>query len=172
MPHTSARSGCPRDHPRVGGEKFSHALPLLGGVGSPPRGRGKDGGGIVLNVLHGITPAWAGKSAQCVSGEDLSRDHPRMGGEKTFTVKNIPGPQGSPPHGRGKVPNVSVAEILKGITPAWAGKREWYGTYHPHLQDHPRMGGEKMYKTRPDIYRQGSPPHGRGKVPPRAAGRF
>ena len=30
------------------------------------------------------------------------------------------------------------------------------------------MGGEKMLKTRPDIYRQGSPPHGRGKGRPRA----
>ena len=26
------------------------------------------------------------------------------------------------------------------------------------------MGGEKLEKTRPDIYRQGSPPRGRGKV--------
>ena len=40
-----------RDHPRVGGEKFSHALPLLGGVGSPPRGRGK-----ARHLSHGLLP--------------------------------------------------------------------------------------------------------------------
>ena len=32
--------------------------------------------------MSGITPAWAGKSAQCASGGDLLKDHPRMGGEK------------------------------------------------------------------------------------------
>ena len=37
----SPRRSTTGDHPRVGGEKFSYALPLLGGVGSPPRGRGK-----------------------------------------------------------------------------------------------------------------------------------
>ena len=50
------------DHPRVGGEKFDDLAFQIVSKGSPPRGRGKDTPKQIAAELHGITPAWAGKS--------------------------------------------------------------------------------------------------------------
>ena len=51
-----------QDHPRMGGEKRAKDAELANGKGSPPHGRGKGGGVRFGCGLHGITPAWAGKS--------------------------------------------------------------------------------------------------------------
>ena len=68
----------------MGGEK-SQVLPAgISSEGSPPRGRGKavcDGNAIRLD---GITPAWAGKSSTLGAGTAPLKDHPRVGGEKTY----------------------------------------------------------------------------------------
>ena len=74
---------CAADHPRVGGEKGLTPRPRTRATGSPPRGRGK-----VCNPPHTasydrITPAWAGKSHGLASTCPSSRDHPRVGGEKS-----------------------------------------------------------------------------------------
>ena len=50
-----------RDHPRVGGEKFTAYAKIWNEWGSPPRGRGKGDFHIVTHTKVGITPAWAGK---------------------------------------------------------------------------------------------------------------
>ena len=77
----------PWDHPRVGGEK-SHAPPAWEtNMGSPPRGRGKVMGTVVIGRVEGITPAWAGKSSLAGCQFRQVQDHPRVGGEKT---KKIP----------------------------------------------------------------------------------
>ncbi len=71
----------------MGGEKSLSVSSVWSRTGSPPHGRGK------VKILHacskgvGITPAWAGKSSQRSQTTAISRDHPRMGGEKT---KKIP----------------------------------------------------------------------------------
>ena len=51
----------PRDHPRVGGEKFGLFIFCQPFIGSPPRGRGKGTPLYPQNLTKGITPAWAGK---------------------------------------------------------------------------------------------------------------
>ena len=55
-------SGMPWDHPRMGGEKITDET--IGTViqGSPPRGRGKVYTILRIQLIFGITPAWAGKS--------------------------------------------------------------------------------------------------------------
>ena len=58
-----------------------------------------------------ITPAYAGKSTGGTAALSDFGDHPRVCGEKTFTVKNVPGAEGSPPRMRGKVPYVPVEKI-------------------------------------------------------------
>ena len=53
----------------------------------------------------------------------VSRDHPRVCGEKDFASAVMPSIPGSPPRVRGKVSMTSVLQMPGGITPACAGKR-------------------------------------------------
>ena len=111
-----------QDHPRVGGEK--QGAQVLGGfgLGSPPRGRGKEGGCVQRKSPARITPAWAGKRAPSRLLHITQRDHPRVGGEKRVDACNGNHPQGSPPRGRGKAKRSLRLLLPAGITPAWAGK--------------------------------------------------
>ena len=91
-----------RDHPRMGGEKWAGVEDFMSYIGSPPRGRGKDG----------VVPA-----------DITSRlGSPPPGGEKFGHPKYTTNEGGSPPRGRGKgqLPFRNIGRI--GITPAWAGK--------------------------------------------------
>ena len=76
-----------KDHPRVGGEKHNHSYQQGLERGSPPRGRGKVPGCLHFGLENRITPAWAGKRPRYAVERHTSRDHPRVGGEKT---KKIP----------------------------------------------------------------------------------
>ena len=93
------------DHPRVCGEKCKPERNLLRNWGSPPRVRGKVAGVLALGALCGITPACAGKSKTPLNTPTITRDHPRVCGEKfpVFERGEING--GSPPRVRGKEPH-------------------------------------------------------------------
>ena len=71
-----------RDHPRVCGEKGCCKFSSRNHSGSPPRMRGKDLSDNELQVLDGITPAYAGKSVRWCRRSSPARDHPRVCGEK------------------------------------------------------------------------------------------
>ena len=73
----------------------------------------------------GITPAYAGKSIVKSFNPNYRRDHPRLCGEKGEKVGDAIGGAGSPPPMRGKAETFAVADLLVGITPAYAGKRVW-----------------------------------------------
>ena len=90
------------DHPRVGGEKHNHSYQQGLERGSPPRGRGKGCFFRPCPKRTGITPAWAGKSKICFYRWAITRDHPRVGGEKIIRMTTPKYPVGSPPRGRGK----------------------------------------------------------------------
>ena len=53
----------PWDHPRLCGEKAKNPVRYSCKLGSPPPMRGKVGNGLKSNFIHGITPAYAGKSS-------------------------------------------------------------------------------------------------------------
>ena len=92
------------DHPRLCGEKP-----------------------VSLQLPHDslrITPAYAGKSAEIESLQGKLEDHPRLCGEKRCTVSFNRLLMGSPPPMRGKVTNHAPRRCRKGITPAYAGKRQ------------------------------------------------
>ena len=91
------------DHPRVCGEKPREARNICLDRGSPPRMRGKDSVVDGLQCVHGITPAYAGKSWSAVWNLWVCWDHPRVCGEKSpYDFRPVHG-RGSPPHMRGKV---------------------------------------------------------------------
>ena len=50
------------------------------------------------------------------------------------------------------------------ITPAWAGKSAGFQSAPSGPRDHPRMGGEKIFRVCVLSLFKGSPPHGRGKA--------
>ena len=148
----------------MGGEKLlsdSLALPVLG---SPPRGRGKENKKVKWYRSPRITPAWAGKSCASFVYSLLSRDHPRVGGEKCYIGESKSSETGSPPRGRGKEYLSSRVLGFIRITPAWAGKSKEPLKICEKQEDHPRVGGEKLGQRVPISFSLGSPPRGRGKV--------
>ena len=109
--------------------------------------RGKVGYAGKNHVESGITPAYAGKSPTTSRSFSLSRDHPRLCGEKfkRFLVKCFI--LGSPPPMRGKEKAASYCAKRFGITPAYAGKR-FAKQYRRSIDwDHPRLCGEKKQRT-------------------------
>ena len=154
----------PKDHPRVGGEKFWALLSRLPCVGSPPRWRGKDPMMTHYKVSTGITPALAGKSEGCRWPLPCDGDHPRVGGEKAERSRRLQLLQESPPRWRGKAAPLYVVVLNLGITPALAGKRGWIAASGNAGVDHPRVGGEKPNRILWDSFKRGSPPRWRGKA--------
>ena len=154
---------CRRDHPRVCGEKPSASLITSVVAGSPPRMRGK----VWLVYLHPgssrITPAYAGKSSGWPICCALSRDHPRVCGEKQTAMEVTEKQVGSPPRMRGKVLPIAFAPAPTRITPAYAGKRGFVLHNQRSCKDHPRVCGEKKANLQNTAQWIGSPPRMRGK---------
>ena len=117
------------DHPRVCGEKDGVAYKWLFVTGSPPRMRGKVQKYLAGRFLPRITPAYAGKSALALNVHKVTRDHPRVCGEKSFKTSTSCGYKGSPPRMRGKAPVRSSPALHSGITPAYAGKSKGCGLF-------------------------------------------
>ena len=110
------------DHPRVCGEKFRLTSVTTPQRGSPPRMRGKELSVSAHCHICGITPAYAGKS-EAVNGPGIAgKDHPRVCGEKAYTMGDRAYIKGSPPRMRGKdrFGSNTVEDVR--ITPAYAGK--------------------------------------------------
>ena len=87
--------------------------------------RGKGIADDEARAAVGITPACAGKSEKKVPFLPPHQDHPRVCGEKARSICRPLCKMGSPPRMRGKGKSTVVAGVLKGITPAYAGKRRF-----------------------------------------------
>ena len=148
----------------MGGEKSGAWWIIILFLGSPPHRRGKDSSPVSIPTALRITPAWAGKRRISTMTACITRDHPRVGGEKLSSGAYVAKDKGSPPRRRGKGVNVNCSADDIGITPAWAGKRPWMPSDSSSSRDHPRVGGEKPSQKGCGSCPAGSPPHGRGKV--------
>ena len=125
------------------------------------RGKGRFLPGDALRV--GITPAYAGKRKLPLGVTWHTGDHPRVCGEKWFWLSTMSRVAGSPPRMRGKGWRSSLCKPLRGITPAYAGKRTQLDHRGSGIWDHPRVCGEKRYCRYADFHHRGSPPRMRGK---------
>ena len=132
-------------------------------LGSPPRMRGKGCYMQELSGETGITPAYAGKRQRRATACTWLRDHPRVCGEKDAICKSCPARQGSPSRMRGKAGWPLCGLPCIGITPAYAGKSCIYRSTTSISWDHPRVCGEKSFKTSTSCWSKGSPPRMRGK---------
>ena len=86
--------------------------------------RGKVAGLLKGRAEHGITPAYAGKSASTNADRFSVQDHPRVCGEKVENYFNVFVAAGSPPRVRGKEGFCHFFCGNSGITPACAGKSD------------------------------------------------
>ena len=74
------------DHPRVRGEKSRAARIFRAPVGSPPRARGEAPAADRIPLSRRITPACAGRRMPNLPNCVVSKDHPRVRGEKLLRV--------------------------------------------------------------------------------------
>ena len=91
------------------------------------------------------------------------KDHPRLCGEKLDVENNAEAKAGSPPPMRGKGYTTAAESEENRITPAYAGKSTAAQCTGNHIEDHPRLCGEKPIFVEPDTEISGSPPPMRGK---------
>ena len=138
-------SSCRKDHPRIRGEKTLNPQPGMTRGGSPPHTRGKASGPERYESRTGITPAYAGKREGNRGDGAIRWDHPRIRGEKQHGNTHSPQVPGSPPHTRGKGGGMHGDQTMRGITPAYAGKRTQAPLSRTQTWDHPRIRGEKRF---------------------------
>ena len=105
---------------------------------------------LTQNLARGllVSPAYAGKSSTRELLLIVSRDHPRVCGEKSRPVRVSRPFSGSPPRMRGKVHVDTAPKVDRGITPAYAGKSIAAVLPSQIAKDHPRVCGEKS-RSRP-----------------------
>ena len=125
--------------------------------------RGKGGRSGLQIVPRRITPAYAGKSFTRELLLIVSRDHPRVCGEKNGENGLTFHQMGSPPRMRGKVGWSAERSRPEGITPAYAGKSFLRSSSQLLNGDHPRVCGEKFSPLDTRFDSMGSPPRMRGK---------
>ena len=117
--------------------------------------------GFVL--LHGITPAGAGKTILGLFLDLKFWDHPRRCGENRILAACYGGCLGSPPQVRGKHICSFYPRYLSRITPAGAGKTTHGTNVAWGFWDHPRRCGENADTEAGYSAMIGSPPQVRGK---------
>ena len=125
--------------------------------------RGKVAGSVIIGVLLGITPAYAGKRPGWADSGCQRGDHPRVCGEKARLGRFWLSAWGSPLRVRGKAGLSHGCLVLVGITPARAGKSVSRRPRWTHTGDHPRVCGEKLFQSPLLRSVRGSPPRVRGK---------
>ena len=152
------------DHPRLCGEKSLRKHSVMWRAGSPPPMRGKVRVGEAYSRAYRITPAYAGKRSSLFQFLFLSRDHPRLCGEKFLSALWKIFLTGSPPPMRGKAAETLTDSGCIGITPAYAGKRPHHTVQKGSSWDHPRLCGEKQSYLKTSKSKKGSPPPMRGKA--------
>ena len=101
---------------------------------------------IFAGVIHGITPAYAGKRQTRAPCGLYGRDHPRLCGEKFGFEVESEETTGSPPPMRGKGDYKKEEWNAFRITPAYAGKRPVVIGHRQTHADHPRLCGEKQQR--------------------------
>ena len=116
------------------------------------------------HLIHGITPAYAGKRDSPGQLAGRCRDHPRVCGEKAFLFEVEVDFLRITPAYAGKSHITPSGDLTLGITPAYAGKSNALDVGERVNEDHPRVCGEKQERDTIVRVQKGSPPRMRGKA--------
>ena len=113
---------------------------------------------------HGIIPAYAGNTCPRPSWRPSNGDHPRVCGEHWINARRNVKIMGSSPRMRGTLCDQGQHGRLYGIIPAYAGNTYVVAGCASQVEDHPRVCGEHIYTTNPDLLDPGSSPRMRGTL--------
>ena len=139
-------------------------LKYLYNSGSPPQVRGKPRLNPLCSRPPRITPAGAGKTEWLDFAFNPVQDHPRRCGENLGQLRFDTSILGSPPQVRGKQRQRPFEFFQIGITPAGAGKTQFFVFAPRRDKDHPRRCGENPVTAAVTPLKPGSPPQVRGKL--------
>ena len=157
-------------HPRVGGERrsCSGSDRLIGG--SSPRGRGTHGLRPDECGAGRFIPAWAGNARQALRPRPARAVHPRVGGDRAWSISRWSRWPGSSPRGRGTPGRRRGVRRRRRFIPAWAGNAPDFRAGGEGYAVHPRVGGERDACPAEAVAAGGSSPRGRGTPGRRGAG--
>ena len=150
-------------HPRACGENPSNASPRSFECGSSPRMRGKLLAVPLVEIIHRLIPAHAGKTATFFVSMLWYGAHPRACGENFQVALCETREAGSSPRMRGKRIITALVPILTRLIPAHAGKTGCCRDRRPRHGAHPRACGENACSGRLRVRPPGSSPRMRGK---------
>ena len=111
-----------------------------------------------------IIPAYAGNTRFRHINRACQSDHPRVCGEHSRRVKNIPSALGSSPRMRGTLCREWRVAFEPGIIPAYAGNTVQCLVFFTHVRDHPRVCGEHRAEITKLRTSAGSSPRMRGTL--------
>ena len=151
-------------HPRAGGENGSWEVLECKRSGSSPRGRGKHPKNCPREIHPRLIPARAGKTCKLIPNIEMSRAHPRAGGENAGPLWAFGLFPGSSPRGRGKHAYLPIFNCPVRLIPARAGKTCPASRRSALGLAHPRAGGENTLDGLVVDLATGSSPRGRGKL--------
>ena len=164
--------------------KQNHSPPMQLQVTDHPRRCGENSGKPPKSGTGGrITPAGAGKThirkkcawkvwdhpRRCGENPDIvltdsfAKGSPRRCGENMIPPCRLCVNTGSPPQVRGKRWKMGPEITGRRITPAGAGKTDFYKIRQKTFKDHPRRCGENTLRAALYEFPPGSPPQVRGK---------
>ena len=152
----------PRDHPRVCGEHLPPVIMDAKRRGSSPRMRGTLTCGILLLLMMGIIPAYAGNTRIVSFRFRKIWDHPRVCGEHSSSLSFFSVVEGSSPRMRGTRHVGGESWSDGGIIPAYAGNTFPRRAPRPSRRDHPRVCGEHTRILKTPVNNVGSSPRMRG----------
>ena len=130
------------DHPRSRGKDLAAAFWAVKTLGSPPLARERLVIIKVIEHLHGITPARAGKTYLPISTSTPNGDHPRSRGKDVIIGSDCEFYSGSPPLARERLRCRVLGHHRRRITPARAGKTSLTSQGDHAHRDHPRSRGK------------------------------
>ena len=117
-----------------------------------------------MRRFRGIIPAYAGNTSIKARFCAADRDHPRICGEHSHTLKWKGDIMGSSPHMRGTLSAVVSDVLFAGIIPAYAGNTSRVVRIWTWCRDHPRICGEHYGSRSGGMSALGSSPHMRGTL--------
>ena len=151
-------------HPRSRGENTRYVYLCPAVTGSSPLTRGKQSRCRSQEIVSGLIPAHAGKTALASSSIAPAAAHPRSRGENLATLRAWRAHSGSSPLTRGKQLKRPGGRVRPRLIPAHAGK-----TRPPHerttgSEAHPRSRGENRPDRNRTARRRGLIPAHAGKT--------